>query len=118
MGSTSLNDLGTDEPNRVAFPSVRYPREPKIREAVKHRANGRCEFCGEVGFRRDDGSPYLECHHIIALAKDGADRMTNVIAVCPNDHRKAHFGKDRDEIEKEMIKKVMIAEGGPAGGAR
>jgi hypothetical protein len=54
--------------------------------------------------------PYLECHHILALAKDGADRMTNVIAICPGDHREAHFGKRRGEIEAEMIAKVKLAE--------
>jgi hypothetical protein len=32
--------------------------------------------------------------------------MTNVIALCANDHREAHFGKRRRELEKEMIKKV------------
>jgi hypothetical protein len=60
---------------------------------VKLRANGKCEFCGEPGFISTKGTPYLECHHIIALANDGADRMTNVIALCPKDHREAHFGE-------------------------
>jgi len=45
----------------------------------------------------------LETHHVIYLANDGADKLTNVIAVCPNDHREAHFGKRREVIESEMI---------------
>ena len=107
--SDALDDLGTDAPDQVAFAGKRYARDAKIRDAVKLRAKGRCEFCGADGFKRDDGSSYLECHHIIALANDGADRMTNVIALCPNDHREAHFGKRRSQIEKEMIKKVLSA---------
>jgi len=53
-----------------------------------------------------DGTPYLECHHIIALANDGTDRMNNVIALCLGDHREAHFGKRRNELEKEMVRIV------------
>jgi hypothetical protein len=61
--------------------------------------------------------PYLECHHILALAKDGADKMTNVIAICALDHREAHFGKKRAKMEAEMIAKVKIAEAARLGGA-
>ncbi|WP_407646473.1 HNH endonuclease [Henriciella aquimarina] len=48
------------------------------------------------------GALYLETHHIQPLAEGGADTLTNVIALCPNDHRKAHYGLDildfRDEL--------------------
>jgi hypothetical protein len=37
--------------------------------------------------------------------------MTNVIALCPNHHREAHFGERRAALEREMIQKVMILEG-------
>ncbi|MGX4803986.1 hypothetical protein [Bradyrhizobium guangdongense] len=46
---------------------------------------------------------------ILALADEGADRMTNVIAICPGEHREVHFGERRDE-KGEMIVKVKIAE--------
>jgi hypothetical protein len=36
--------------------------------------------------------------------------MTNVIAICPGEHREAHFGERRQEIEAEMIEKVRVAE--------
>jgi 5-methylcytosine-specific restriction enzyme A len=50
--------------------------------------------------------PIWSGHHIVALANDGVDRMTNVIALCANHHREAHFGEQRDKIEKQMIKIV------------
>jgi hypothetical protein len=108
--SDAIDDLGTDSPAYVPYSGSRYARNHHIREAVKQRAAGKCEYCGEAGFLCDDGLPYLECHHILALAKDGADRMTNVIAICSGDHREAHFGKRRAEIEAEMIAKVKLAE--------
>jgi hypothetical protein len=106
----AIDDIGTDTPSCTTVANVRYARDPRIREAVKRRAGGKCEFCGEVGFLCADGTRYLECHHIIALANDGADRMTNVIGLCPRDHREAHFGERRDELEKKMMVKVKLAE--------
>jgi 5-methylcytosine-specific restriction endonuclease McrA len=102
-GTDAINDLGTDIPARLMVTVPQYARDPAVRAAVLQRAAGRCELCGKLGFLRADGSRYLESHHIMALAKDGSDRMTNVIALCPDDHREAHFGQRQKEIEQEMI---------------
>jgi hypothetical protein len=106
--SNAIEDIGSDDPSRVKTESWSYSRDPKVRDAVLLRANGRCEFCGQPGFIKPDGTHYLECHHVIALASDGEDRTTNVIALCPNDHREAHFGKRHQEIEQEMILQLKI----------
>ena len=42
-----------------------------------------CELCGWMEAARD-------VHHIISVADDGTDELDNLIAVCPNDHRKIH----------------------------
>jgi 5-methylcytosine-specific restriction endonuclease McrA len=94
----------------MTFTGKRYARNPLIRAAAIQRAAGKCEYCGEEGFKCENGTRYLECHHILALATDGADKMSNVIAICPHDHREAHFGERRAEIEAEMIAKVEVAE--------
>jgi predicted restriction endonuclease len=81
---------------------------------VLARAKGSCEFCGALGFLKPDGARCLETHHIIALAAEGADRLTNVIGLCPNDHREAHFGERRQVLEQQMIAKLATIIGGPA----
>jgi predicted HNH restriction endonuclease len=106
----AIDDIGTDTPARTIVRGTRYSRNPEIRAAVMKRAAGKCELCGKLGFYCTDSSRYLESHHIIALADDGADRMTNVIALCADDHREAHFGRRRNEIEKDMIRIVMRLE--------
>src|SRR3569623_1401679 len=93
VGPDALSDLGSDMPDRTRSEEWSYERDPKVRDAVLRRANGKCEHCGVMGFLKSDGSRYLETHHVIALANDGADRLTNVIALCQNDHREAHFGQ-------------------------
>jgi len=102
----AISDIGADAPDRALSQRWTYERDPKVREAVLQRAQGRCEYCGQPGFLMGDGRRYLETHHIIALANEGADKPTNVIAVCANDHREAHFGQRRVAIELEMIAKV------------
>ncbi len=104
--SNAIDDLGAEAPDRAMSEVWTYSRDPRVREAALRRANGRCEFCGELGFVKPDGARYLESHHVIALANDGEDRLTNVIALCPNDHREAHFGERRNEIEAQMIEKL------------
>jgi len=78
---------------KVTSVSSSYYRSPLVRQRVLHRANGKCEFCHELGFQTTSGSRYLETHHIKPLSEGGGDSVINVIALCPTDHRKAHFEK-------------------------
>jgi hypothetical protein len=105
---SALDDFGVEDPARVLYVGYTYLRNQAVRSDVLARAKGKCERCGEEGFLKVDGLPYLETHHVIALAKDGQDKLTNVIALCANDHRKAHFSEKRDVIEQEMMQKLEI----------
>lgn len=83
-----------------------YVRDPKVRDQVKRRARGICEYCGEAGFEMESGALYLETHHIVALAEGGADTPRNVIALCPKHHRMAHFARDAETMRTDMTKIV------------
>ena len=78
-----------------------------MRRFIIEQAKGVCEYCGELGFLLPDGSHYLEAHHIISLAKQGPDTVNNVIALCPSDHREAHYGAKAEAMENEMIKTIQ-----------
>lgn len=78
-------------------------RDPEVRRLVLERAGGKCELCEEEGFRTADGRLYLETHHVVPLCEDGPDTVRNVVAICPNDHRKAHFGENRDLLRTKML---------------
>jgi 5-methylcytosine-specific restriction enzyme A len=62
------------------------------------RAGGLCELCNEPGFVTAAGSIYLETHHVVPLADNGLDHPSNVVAICPQDHRRTHYAAERDEI--------------------
>lgn len=51
-------------------------------------------MCGEKApFYDRNNEPYLEEHHVKQLAKGGSDTMDNVVAICPNCHRRVHVLK-------------------------
>ncbi len=74
-----------------------FSRSAEVRQRVLSRANGKCEFCGTPGFQTPHGV-YLETHHIQPLAQGGGDSTQNVIALCANHHREAHYGKLRADL--------------------
>jgi len=78
--------------------TVVYYRDPYLKQMVKRIAKGKCQFCGEdAPFVDKQGEPYLEAHHVIRLADGGKDSIENVVAICPNCHRKIHVLNDKDD---------------------
>lgn len=94
----TLADFGKQSPDRRDTVSAVFERDRRVREWVMARANGHCEFCGRKGFRTNSNALYLETHHVTPLSEGGSDTVGNVIALCPNDHRMAHFGSGRDKM--------------------
>lgn len=45
---------------------------------------------------------YLETHHVQPLSEGGTDSEDNVAALCPNDHRKAHYSAEAAEIREHL----------------
>lgn len=85
--------------------TVVYYRDPYLKQMVKRIADGKCQFCGnEAPFIDKQGAPYLEAHHVVRLADGGRDAMDNIVAICPNCHRKAHVLND--EIDKIILEGI------------
>lgn len=81
-------------PERVIVSTYAFKRNPLVVAEVLKLADGKCQSClSDAPFKREDGRPYLEVHHIEWLANGGEDSVENAIALCPNCHRQAHFGK-------------------------
>lgn len=85
-----------------------FDRSSEVRRAVLERAAGVCECCGVPGFKMDNGLIFLETHHVIPLSKNGPDEKWNVVAICPNDHRRAHFGEDRAALRDQFIEYLLV----------
>lgn len=96
-----------DQPDRVAIEVSALPRSREVRRRVLERAKGICECCNTFGFKMANGSIYLETHHVIPLAQNGPDVEWNVVAICPNDHRRAHFAVDREALRGQFVERLQ-----------
>lgn len=86
-------------PARVLAQTIAYRRNPDVVAERLFQASGHCEHCrNPAPFERIDGRPFLEVHHRIPLAEGGDDVLNNTIALCPNCHREAHFGKKWEDF--------------------
>lgn len=103
---------GVEQPERVQTTTTGFYRNAMVRNYVLKRANGHCEYCGKEGFVMCNGEHYLETHHILALSEQGADSVSNVIGLCPNHHKQAHYGVDADRLNDEMTAIVVGKERG------
>lgn len=91
--------------------STQYYRDPKVRAWVLQRAEGDCELCmSPAPFLMDNEEPYLESHHLIQLADGGPDTPDNTAALCPNCHRKMHYGKDRNQLRDHLTHTIHSKE--------
>lgn len=109
---TGLDDLdspptGSELPDRAKRIAYVFRRDNKVRAHVLKRANGKCEHCGSEGFLLPDGNRYVEAHHVIALASAGRDTIQNVIGLCPDHHREAHYGASGEELEAKFIQQLL-----------
>ncbi|WP_066314554.1 HNH endonuclease [Bacillus sp. FJAT-29814] len=69
-----------------------YDRNVFVKEFARRVAKGICQLCeNEAPFTDKQGNPFLEIHHIHYLSRGGSDTIDNVVALCPNCHRKVHY---------------------------
>jgi len=102
----SIQETPDRKPERREVSGQVFIRSSLVRDNVLLRANGKCEWCSQPGFPTAGDGISLETHHIIPLSEDGLDTESNVTALCPNHHREAHHGKIRDEMRKELLKRL------------
>lgn len=104
---------GTQAPARRSAETTTYVRDPYVKAWVLENARGLCEGCGQPApFTNEFGEPYLEVHHMRPLAAGGSDTIQNAVALCPNCHRRCHYGEDRVYLAQRIYTLVsrLVAE--------
>jgi 5-methylcytosine-specific restriction endonuclease McrA len=72
--------------NKIRFRSNNLAQ---LRWIVIDRSGGICQLCkNDAPFSDLNGRPYLELHHIKPIQKGGAHTAENLVALCPNCHKK------------------------------
>jgi predicted HNH restriction endonuclease len=92
-------------PEKIQTVSTGFKRNPDVVAFILLRANGICELCKQTApfLKASDKSGYLEVHHWKPLSEGGEDTVLNAAALCPNCHKEAHFGVNKDKIKLEYI---------------
>jgi 5-methylcytosine-specific restriction protein A len=106
-GGNVPQSAGWEQPRRIEITQTAFARDPRVRAWVLANANGLCEACAnQAPFYSEDGSPFLEVHHVKMLADGGPDQVTNAVALCPNCHRRFHHGVDRESLVTSLYQQV------------
>jgi 5-methylcytosine-specific restriction protein A len=100
--------IGTMKPLRlVTTGQPDFARDPVVHAYVLQLARGRCELCEKrAPFKKANGQPYLEVHHVRTLADGGSDRPENAVALCPTCHRRLHHGADAAVLRSQLYLRV------------
>ena len=105
--SAASTPVGVDLPPRTNTTTSSFLRDTNVKEWVQTNAGGICEGCGNPApFVLEDGTPFLEVHHVRYLADGGSDKVTNTVALCPNCHRRAHLSRDRKIFSGVLYERV------------
>lgn len=101
---TKTIDLTKEEPEKREYLIETYVRH--VRWAARAREIlgdlCLCRNCSNT-FIRDDGTKYIEVHHIIPLCKGGEDGVWNLSILCAHHHKLAHYGNERDRRDLETF---------------
>ena len=98
---------GSKKPKKSQTSSTKYVRDPEVVAWILNFANSICECCKKPApFNKEDGTSFLEVHHLKQLADGGSDTTTNAIAVSPNCHRELHFGVNKVNIKMKVYDSV------------
>lgn len=107
-----LEQQSTANVNSRGIQTSIYNRSVYIKEFAKKVANGICQLCeNEAPFFDKYGQPFLEVHHIHYLSKGGNDTIDNVIALCPNCHRKIHqleLEEDAKKVKEKALANLKV----------
>lgn len=98
---------GNKKPSSSQTSVTQFARDPAVVAWVLAEAAGVCECCGKPApFTREDGSLFLEVHHVLRLADGGEDTINNAAALCPNCHRELHYGAEKRELAAKLRRRV------------
>ncbi len=103
-------DISKETPEKREYIVETYVRNVAWAFKARELFGYYCMFenCSNT-FQREDGTTYIEVHHIIPLCKAGEDGLWNLSVLCAHHHRMAHYAdvQTRMNVEKYLLKKVQ-----------
>jgi len=103
---TKTINLSNEVPERREYLIETYVRNVRWAKLAREEFGDYCLFdaCKNT-FLRNDGTPYIEVHHIVLLCKGGENSLQNLCVLCAHHHKMAHFADCR--IIKNMESRLL-----------
>lgn len=99
--------VGNKTPASSQTSVTQFARDPAVVAWVLKEAAGICECCRKPApFEREDGSLFLEVHHVLRLTDGGEDTIENAVALCPNCHRELHYGVAKSDLAAKLRREI------------
>ncbi|MFH0774203.1 MAG: HNH endonuclease [bacterium] len=101
-------DISKEQPEKREYIVETYVRNVLWAIKAKEVFGKYCLYnkCSNT-FLLENGTPYIEVHHIIPLCKGGEDGLWNLSVLCAHHHRMAHYA---DVQTRENVKKYLLKE--------
>lgn len=95
-----IKDISQNKESASSIKTVKvFSRSVYIKEFAKRVAAGICQLCEEPSpFKDKMNEPFLEVHHVRYLSQGGPDSIENVVALCPNCHKKVHVLETKEDF--------------------
>ena len=78
-----------------SFTNILGEKTSNLGRSVIVAAQGRCELCNNTF---PDGELFLEAHHVVLLKDGGSKNIDNLVALCPNCHKRVQIYNDPRDI--------------------
>ncbi len=97
-------DISRETPEKREYLVETYVRSVTWARRAREVFGCYCVFddCKNT-FLRDDGSPYIEVHHIIPLCRNGEDALWNLSVLCAHHHKMAHYADNKTKASIEFM---------------
>ena len=97
-------DISKETPQRKEYLLETYVRKTKWAKMARNFFGDYClcDNCSNT-FLKEDGTRYIEVHHIIPLHCGGEDGLWNLSVLCAHHHRMAHFANANERIKLESF---------------
>ncbi len=105
--SALIEHIKSAPPDKREYLVETYVRDVGWAKLAKEKYGHACmmDSCGNT-FRKNDGSYYIEVHHIVPLYKNGEDAIWNLSVLCAHHHKMAHYADNRTRLrmQSELLK--------------
>ena len=111
-----IMNLEANEISKKHMSFEKIERNHRLINKLKRAYDYECQLCSDehkMTIKKEDGSKYVEVHHIKNLSEEydeegTLDRVDNLIVVCPNHHKMLHYHNGGYRIIKNVNSQLMF----------